>query len=527
MRMAPGTDPVDGHESGVASGLPELFNLAHHLLDARVEEGRGDRIALLTPEAQFTYAEVRRRAHQVAGLLRSEGVRPEERVLIALPDGVDFVAALFGILEMGGVVVMVNPELSPEAYRYFLRYTRASAAVTTPELAPTLSEAADESGPVRHLRAMVAVGSDGWMRAMAEDPPSLEPFPTHRDDPAIWLFSGGTTGEPKAVVQAHRSFANTTELYGVGVLGMTEDDITLSVPKLFFGYATGSNLFFPFRVGARVALFPERSTADALFEQIQRHRPTVLVNVPTMVRHMVSHPEVEGQDFSSLRLSTSAGEALPPALHAQWNECFGVDLLDGLGTAEMWHIFLSNRPGDVNPGTLGRAVPGFEIRLCDDEGREVTPGEVGKLRVRGDSLAHGYWQQSGKTKAAFQGEWFVSEDMLRQDESGCFIYCGRGDDMLKVGGKWLAPGELEDCLGQHPAVREVAVVGATDADGLVKPHAFVIADSPSEALAAELQAFARDRLEVYKYPRKVTFVESLPRTHLGKVDRGKLARTPT
>ncbi len=501
--------------------IPQRFNLADHLLDARVREGNGDRVALITDGGSLTYREVQARAHGFGHLLREAGVRPEERVLIALPDGPDFVAALFGILEIGAVVVMVNPDLPAEAIRHFLTYTRGTAAVVDAGSAPVFRELRPEAPS---LRAILEVGTPGWEAALSAAPGTIKPFPTHRDDAAIWLFSGGTTGRPKAVIQPHRSFATTTRLYGQGVLGLGPDDITLSVPKLFFGYATGANLFFPFSVGARAILFPERCTAEALFHRIRRHRPTVLINVPTMIRHMVSHPEAGAQDLSSLRVSTSAGEALPPELDARWREAFGVELLDGLGTAEMWHIFLSNRPGDVRPGTLGRPVPGFQVRLCDPEGTEVPRGEVGILRVRGDALGHGYWQEAERTRKAFQGEWFVSEDLLREEEDGRFVYCGRQDDMLKVGGKWLSPGELENCLLRHPAVREVAVVGVRNPDGLVKPHAFVVSDAPSEVLAEELQAFAMANLEPYKYPREIVFRDSLPRTHLGKVDRGRLAR---
>jgi benzoate-CoA ligase family protein len=353
----------------------------------------------------------------------------------------------------------------------------------------------------------------------------VETYPTHRDDAAIWLFSGGTTGRPKAVVQSHASFANTTELYGKRVLGYRADDITLSVPKLYFGYATGSNLFFPFSVGGTSVLFPERCTADALFAQIRAHRPTILINAPTMVNNLVSHPEASAQDLSCLRLSTSAGEALPVELYQRWKDAFGVELLDGLGTAEMWHVFVTNRLGDVKPGTLGRVVEGFEVEARDDAGREVPPGEVGWLWVRGNSRAIGYWQQMERTMSAFRGEWYVSGDMIQKDAEGYVTYCGRGDDMLKVGGKWLAPGEVENCLLTHEAVEEAAVVGVADAQGLIKPHAHVtLVDgrAGSDALAAALKAYVRDKLEPYKAPRHVSFHAALPRTHLGKVDRGKL-----
>ena len=329
-------------------------------------------------------------------------------------------------------------------------------------------------------------------------------------------------GRPKAVVQTHTSYANSTECYAKGVLGYSETDITLSVPKLFFGYAMGANLFFPFSVGATAVLFSDPATPETLFARIARHRPTILVNVPTMVNRMVSHPDAGRQDLSSLRFATSAGEALPIELYNRWRATFGVELLDGLGTAEMWHIFLSNRVGRIRRGTLGEVVPGFEVRVCDADGRELPDGEVGLLWVRGGSRAIGYWQQMEKTEETFRGEWVVSGDMIRRDGDGYFTYCGRADEMLKVSGKWLSALEVEGCLLQHPAVAQAAVVGMTDASGLIKPHAFVVAREQRGGLAEELKSFVRERLEPYKHPREVTFVDYLPMTHLGKVDRGKL-----
>ena len=327
-------------------------------------------------------------------------------------------------------------------------------------------------------------------------------------------------------MQPHRSYVNTAQCYAGQVLRYTEDDVTFSVPKLYFGYATGSNLLFPFAVGATSVLFEERCTADAIFTRIAQHRPTILIAVPTMINQMVSHPDAGRQDLSSLRLATSAGEGLPEELHARWDRTFGVPLLDGLGTAEMWHIFLSNRPGRVRPGTLGEVVPGFEIRVADEEGREVPDGTIGHLWVRGGSRALGYWQQLDKSQTCFRGEWVVTGDLVRRDPDGYYTYGGRADELLKVSGKWLSATEVEGCLLQHPAVSQVAVVGVTDANGLVKPHAWVVPREPHQSLAAELadelKAFVRDRLEPYKCPREVIFVESLPTTHLGKVDRGRL-----
>jgi benzoate-CoA ligase family protein len=507
--------------AGTRVELPERLNLADRFLDAHVRDGRGDRPALLTDADTLTYRDVQALSERWARVLADAGVECEQRVLIALPDGPDFVGVLFGTLRLGAVVVMVNPGLPEADVRYFLDYTRARAVVTTWAAAGPFIEAS-RSAPTP--RAVLIADDPAVASRVAAASPGLPVFDTHRDDAAMWLFSGGTTGRPKAVVQSHGSFANTTALYGQGVIGYCERDVTLSVPKLYFGYATGSNLFFPFAVGASVALYPEPATADAVFARIRQFRPTVLVNVPAMIQKMTSHPEAGRQDFSSLRVATSAGEALPVELYERWCATFGVELLDGLGTAEMWHIFISNRPGAARPGTLGQVVPGFEIRVCDEEGRELPPGETGWLWVRGASRAIAYWQQLERTQQAFRGEWYVSGDLVAVDDEGYVTYAGRGDELLKISGKWLAPAEVEGCLLQHDAVAEAAVVGRVDGNGLMKPIAFVVAREARPELAAELQAFVRARLEPYKAPREVIVVDALPRTHLGKVDRGQLRR---
>jgi benzoate-CoA ligase family protein len=498
---------------------PERLNIADHFLEARVREGRGAVPALRTDAGVMTYAGVRTLANRFGNALSAAGIEPEQRVMVALPDGPEFVGALFGTLKLGAVVVMVNPGLPAGEIAQLLDYTRARVVVTHRDTAGTFKEAARGA---RMVKSVLVTGEPQVDRDLESASPELETFPSHRDDAAIWLFSGGTTGRPKAVVQTHRSFANTTERYAKQVIGYRPDDITLSVPKLYFGYATGSNLLFPFAVGASTVLFPEPVTVEALFERIRRHRPTVLINVPTMINKMVSHPDARSQDLSSLRVCTSAGEALPAELHRRWIETFGVELLDGLGTAEMWHIFISNRPGSARPGTLGTVVPGFDVKVCDDLGNELPAGETGWLWVRGDSRAIAYWQHMEKTAQGFRGEWYVSGDLISVDAGGYVTYCGRGDEMLKVSGKWLAPAEVEGCLLQHPAVAEAAVVGVADASGLVKPRAYVVARAPGDGLAEELKTFVRERLDPYKHPREVVFLDALPRTHLGKVDRGKL-----
>ena len=499
----------------------EHLNIADYFLDGRVREGRGDRVALLTDQGRTTYAELQARANRFGRLLTAAGVEPEQRVLVALPDGVDFVAALFGTLKLGAVVVMVNPALPADDIRHLLAYSRAKAIVTDADAAPAFAAAAREC-PL--TRAVLVVDAPEFAARLAAVSAELATFPTHRDDAAIWLFSGGTTGRPKAVVQPHGSFVNTTECYARHVIAYTESDITLAVPKLYFGYATGSNLLFPFAAGAAAALFPEPSSVEAVFERVRQFRPTILINVPTLINKMVSHPDAARQDLSSVRICTSAGEALPAELDARWRATFGVELLDGLGTAEMWHIFVSNRPGAARAGTLGTVVPGFVVRVCDEAGRELPRGEVGWLWVRGGSRAIAYWQHLGKTSQAFRGEWYVSGDLACMDAEGYVTHCGRGDEMLKVSGRWLAPQDVESCLLEHPAVAEAAVVGAPDAAGLVKPIAYVVARERRPGLDEELKGFVRDRLEPYKHPREVIFVNELPRTHLGKVDRGRLRR---
>jgi len=503
---------------------PEWLNIADYFLDRRVEEGSGSRVALHLEDRTLSFDEVQEFANRFGQVLRGLGLRREERLLVALPDGPEFVAAFFGALKIGAVVVMVNPQLKPDRLAALFDYTQAGMAVLGCESLDSFEDAAKKAA-WRPGFLVVGPGEHGY--AAFEDEQhaydgDLETVRTHRDDPAIWLFSGGTTGTPKAVVQTHRSFFNTTERYAKSALGYRQDDVTLAIPKLFFGYATGSNLLFPFAVGASAVLFPEHPTAEIVFEKIRRFRPSILINVPTMINKMVHHPSAAEQDLSCLRFATSAGEALPIPLYEQWKDRFGAELLDGLGTAEMWHVFISNLPGAVKPGTLGRPVPGFDVRVCDDEGREVPRGEVGRLWVRGGSRAICYWRKMEKTEEAFRGEWFVGGDLVSQDEDGYITYCGRSDDVLKVGGKWLAPQEVESCLMRHEAVEECAVVGIESSEGLMKPIAFVLTSRKSADLEDELKQFVLDHLEAYKHPRRVVVLDSFPRTHLGKIDRGKL-----
>lgn len=507
-----------------AVDLPLRLNIDHWFLGARIEEGAADREALRLDQGSLTYGDVDDLARRYGNALRRLGVDPEQRVLLALPDGADYVGALFGILRIGAVAVMVNPDLTEEALGSMVSRSRAAAAVVHAGRVDPMSRAVAAAGfPTR----LLVVGGDAVGHASLEDLDTSGPcdrFDTHRDDPAIWLFSGGTTGLPKAVPQTHRSYANTTALYTAAV-GYRSDDVTMSVPKLYFGYATGANLFFPFSVGATSILFPEPPTPEVLFERIERQRPTILVHVPSAINQMVTHDRAASADLSSLRFVTSAGEALPESLYWAWKDRFGVEILDGLGTAEMWHIFVSNTPGAVRPGTLGRAIPGFDVRVRDEDGNDLPDGEVGRLWVRGDSRGLGYWQDSDATAEAFRGEWVVTGDLASRDSDGYFTHRGRADDAVKVKGKWFRPQELESCLLEHPAVKEAAAVPIEDEAGLLRPVAFVVsADGVTED---ELKAWALERLEAYKHPRQIVFMEALPQTHLGKVDRGALRRSLT
>ncbi len=491
---------------------PKKLNADSFFLRERLSEGRAEAVALRLDDRNVTYEEVDMLASGYARLLLDRGVEHGDRVLIVMPDGPDFVAALFGIFRIGAVVVMLNPGLTTEAMGAIVARARPAAAVVDQTHFAHFDDSRDGAGP-----EAIVVSPD--LDLPTEIVPTVE---TNLRDPAIWLFSGGTTGLPKAAVQTHQSLVNTTRLYGQGALGLGEDDITMSIPKLYFGYATGSNLLFPFSVGASSVLFTEHPTPEVVFDRISRHRPTVLINVPSAINQMLAYPGSDDQDLSSLRFATSAGEALPDTLYHRWKTVFGVELLDGLGTAEMWHVFISNTLQDVKPGTLGHVVPGFEIKVCDDDGHEVAAGDVGRLWVRGDSLGLGYWESPEKTADAFRGDWFVGGDLVSIDTDGYVTHRGRADDAIKVKGKWFRPQEVESVLLDHPSVKECAVVAVTDEVGLAKPVAFVVSFGP--VAEQDLIDWVLSRLETYKHPRKVFLVDELPQTHLGKVDRAALKR---
>jgi benzoate-CoA ligase len=508
--------------------IPAEFNAARLFVDRHVAEGRGSRIAFFHEDASISYAQLQELVNRAGNALLDLGVQREQRVLCLLLDSPEFLATFWGAIKIGAVPIPVNTMLRGDDYLYFLDDSRSPVAVISE---PLLAEAGPVLARAKHLKHVVVVGTpaagqiafDAWIgRASAQ----LEATATSKDEPAFWLYSSGSTGRPKGAVHLQHDMAYCADTYATQVLEMTENDRTVSAAKLFFAYGLGNNMYFPMHVGGQGVLYPHRPLPEAMFELIHRHRPTLFFGVPTLYAAMLQVKEAERRyDLSSLRLCVSAGEALPEELYRRWREKFGVEVLDGIGTTEILHVFLSNRPGRVRPGSTGLPVPGYEAIVVDDDGRTLPAGEIGNLRVKGDSIMAYYWNQHEKTKEALHGHWIQTGDKYFRDPDGYFWYCGRADDMLKVGGIWVSPIEVENTLIGHPAVLETAVVGRQDTDQLVKPRAFVVLKdgyAASPALAAELQGFVKDKIAPYKYPRWIEFVDELPKTATGKIQRFKL-----
>lgn len=509
--------------------IPPRFNVASWFVDRNVEEGRGERVALYVDGKELSYAELATLVNRTGHGLRQLGVRPGDRVLLALGDGAEFVASWYAALKIGAVVAEVYTFLKPKDYSYYLDYTEARVAIVD---ATTLGAFREIVPGCTTLESLLVVGvGEEELRAgeTAFEPlvsaasAELDPATTDADAVAIWKFTTGTTGAPKAAVHRARDPYVSFRCYACGVLGYREDDVVLPIPKLFFGYARDLATLYSFGVGAAGVVFRERTTPERIFTLIDRHRPTVLVQVPTMMNAMASHPDADRHDLGSVRLCISSGEALPREVHRRWLDAFGGEVLEGIGSSEAYHIFISNRPGAVRPGSAGQIVPGYEAKLVDSEGRELPPGEPGELLVAGDTTALMYWGDEEKSRHTFDGPWIHTGDVFERDEAGYYTYHGRGDDLLKVGGIWVAPAEIESCLVEHPKVRECAVVGY-EVDGLVYPRAWVVLGEGSggEETADELKEFVRERLSPHKYPREIRFREELPRTATGKIDRKPL-----
>lgn len=509
--------------------IPERLNAATAFIDAHLAQGRGERMALRWRDQAISYAELAAKVNQTGNALRRLGVRVEERVLLVVLDSPAFVYSFWGTLKIGAVPVPVNTALRAEDYAYLLDDSRATTLIVSAELWPTLAPVAQ----ARSIPSIIAgpaqpgeldgVTFDEFIEAEA---PELEPQATHHDDTALWLYSSGSTGTPKGAVHQHRNLVYCADTYAREVLSIGPDDVSLAAPRLFFAYGLGGGMNFALRVGATAALVSERPTPDGMFRAISEYKPTLFFGVPTLYAAMLQIPDVERRyDLSSLRLCVSAGEPLPAELFTRWKARFDLEILDGIGTTEALHIFLSNRAGQARPGSSGLPVEGYELRVIDEEGQPVAQGQMGDLLVAGGSLTSGYWRKRETTQRTLYGKWLRTGDTYYQDSDGYYWYCGRADDMLKVSGQWVSPAEVEGLLFEHEAVLEAAVVGWQDAERLIKPKAFVVLKDgrqPSPELAAELQAFVKARTLPHKYPRWIEFVAKLPKTTTGKIQRYKL-----
>jgi len=507
----------------------EVFNVATWLVDRNLEEGRGENVAIECGEESVTYGQLAERANRVGNALRALDVRIEERVLLILLDTPEFPYSFLGAIKAGIVPIPVNTLLKPPDYEYMLNDSRARVVIVSEALLPQVQAIPRER--LRYLRDIVVVGNapagtHSFAKLVAAASPQLEAEPTSPDDAAFWLYSSGSTGFPKGCVHLQHDIVVACELYGEGILGITARDRCFSVAKLFFAYGLGNGLYFPLSVGATTILWPGPPTPPNVYAVIERHRPTLFYSVPTSYVALLAHKK-EGADFdlSSLRNGVSAGESLPPAVFERFKQRFRVEILDGLGSTEMLHIAISNRRGAARPGSSGQVVPGYEARILDDNNQPAAAGETGSLVVRGDSTCACYWNKHDKTKQTIEGHWIRTGDKYYQDADGYFWYAGRSDDMLKVGGQWVSPVEIEAALAAHPAVREAAVIGREDAERLVKPMAFVVLEPDAngdEKTVRELQEFVVGKLAPFKKPRWVEFVTELPKTATGKIQRFKL-----
>lgn len=506
--------------------VPERFNMVPILVDRHVATGRGERPAILTPERIVSYGDLAIGVARAAHLLRRLGVQPEQRVALLLPDSPEFVYVFLGAMKAGLVPVPLSTLGTPEECDYAVRDSRAVVLVTHTRLYDRVERVWPSVPTLCHCLVVgdAPTGTLGFEGAHAGEPPVFEAAPTHRDDMAYWLYSSGTTGRPKAIIHLHHDMLFCVEPYARHVLGMTEEDRTLAVPRLFFSYGLTSSIYLPFWCGASTVLVENRPDPARVFELCARLRPTIFFSVPTSFAALLREAAATPADLSSLRLCVSAGEPLPAPLYERWVARTGIECLDGLGATEVGYIYISNRPGAVRPGSSGQLLPGYRARIVDDDGRDVPPGTVGDLWMSGESVAVGYWNKHEKTKAAFVGEWFRTGDKYLVDADGYYFYQGRADDLLRVGANWVSPLEVESCLLEHPAVAECAVVGARDADGLEKPRAYVVPrpGEMTEGLEDALRGHVQSRLAPFKAPRWVTLVEELPKTPTGKVQRYRL-----
>jgi len=518
-----GAEPM----SSPVIAFPKPYNAAVDLIDRNLVAGRADKIAIHDDNGSYTYAEVAERVNRFAGALSALGVCMEQRALLCLHDSIDFPTAFLGAIKAGIVPVAVNTLLTSKDYDYMLRDSRVQVLVVSAAVLESFKPILDGQPYLKHI--IVSGDASGGYLAMSElmaaASPEFKAAPTGSDDVCFWLYSSGSTGSPKGTLHLHSSLIYTAELYAKPILGIEQSDTVYSVAKLFFAYGLGNGLTFPFSVGATAVLMAGRPTPASVARTLRQYRPTIFYGVPTLYGSLLSSPDMPKREELNLRRCTSAGEALPADIGRRWTEATGQEILDGIGSTEMLHIFLSNRPGERRYGTTGKAVPGYQLKIVDENNAEVAPGEIGELQVRGPTSACLYWNNREKSVHTFLGPWTRSGDKYVQSEDGYYTYCGRSDDMLKVGGIYVSPFEVEASLCSHESVLEVAIVGHADVDELIKPKAYVVLRpglSPSDALADALQLHVKNQLAPYKYPRWIEFIEELPKTATGKIQRFKL-----
>ncbi|MBP7065575.1 benzoate-CoA ligase family protein [Ferrovibrio sp.] len=508
--------------------LPRRYNATSHFIDRHLAEGRGAKLAFIDDRGNHTYAELAQRVNRAGNLLKSLGVQREQRVLMAMLDGIDFPALFFGAMKIGAVPVPVNTLLPTADYDFLLRDSRAVVLAVSDALLEKFRPIVTDQPYLKHvlISGRVAATIKPLETLLAEQSDQLDAAETTPDDIGFWLYSSGSTGKPKGAMHLHGDMVHTAVLYAEEVLGLAESDVVFSAAKLFFAYGMGNAMSFPLHVGATAVLMAERPTPQSVLQRLQQHQPSIFYGVPTLYAAILADATINRDSGSArLRHCVSAGEALPEDIARRWQERFGVAILDGIGSTEMLHIFVSNRPGDIRHGTTGKAVPGYDLRIVDDQGREVNDGEIGELLVAGPSAAIAYWNNRPKSLATFHGPWTRTGDKYVRDADGYYAYAGRSDDMLKVSGIWVSPFEVESALLAHEKVLEAAVVAHEDTDRLIKPKAYVVPHQgiiADDALAADLKQFVKDRLAPHKYPRWIEFVAELPKTATGKIQRFKL-----
>jgi len=514
----------------MATQFDDLYNAAQDLIGRNLDAGRADKTAFIDIHGEHTYGDVERLSNKFANAIRARGVQPEQRVLMCMLDTIDFVAAFLGSIKAGVIPVPVNTRLTAKDYSFMLDDSRAVALIVSEPLFGLFADHLAQHPSLKHVVVSGAPGDAhiGFADLIAGADDSFEVAPTRRDDMCFWLYTSGTTGMPKGAVHLHTHLIETANLYGLPVLGIREEDVVFSAAKLFFAYGLGNALTMPMAVGATTVLHAGPPDPATVIEILKERKPTIFYGVPTLFGMLLASGALPGPDAHALRLCTSAGEALPADLLRRWKETTGSDIIDGIGTTEMLHIFLSNRADDIQPGTTGTPVDGYDLRLVGDDGQPVAQGEMGTLEVRGPTSAVMYWNQRAKSQDTFRGAWTRTGDKYTVNDQGYYVYAGRTDDMMKVGGIYVSPFEVEGALVKHEAVLEAAVVAATDQDALVKPKAYVVLNSGAEAgtdMAQTLIDFAASELAAFKRPRWVEFVEDLPKTATGKIQRYKLRDT--